>query len=282
MNPPTTTEPELAEAIEGEALLLDSFGLSKVFAGREQFAWVSLSRPDTDKKTSFIAAKGFETSELQPALTGPIFGYLISRVTDTGDATARVFELREPWKGRWQVASEDRWETSTDPVSRDEGLWPRDEDEPWKVGDHIDNLFRMAAGEDFEDGMSSRFSRELIEAVVEFGCRAMQEISYLVLYNQVNQEVASEALRWLGRLFDSRTYGWRLWLLEKSLRSSSPLIRDGAVLGLASIGDPSAVTCFREAIAVEQYEELREDMQRALGELEAARLATVVEKDQEV
>lgn len=280
MNLEATTERELTETSEGKALLLDSFGLSKEFARKGQYAWVRLGRADTDAQT--MAAQGFETDQLQPALTGPIFGYLTWGATDTGDATARALDLGEPEKERYQVALEDLGEASTAPIcSKGEGLWPRNEEQLKRVEDRIDSVFRMALGEDFEDGMSSRFSRELLEAVGEFGDPAMQEISYLILYNRTNQEVASETLRWLGRVSDIRTYGWRLWLLEKSLLSSSPVVRDGAVLGLASLGDPSAVTYLREAIAVEECKELREDMQQALRELEAAGSAAIAQKDQE-
>lgn len=271
MNPAATTERELAESSEGKALLLDSFGVSKESV------------------------------------------HVISRLTDTGEATARPLELGEPAQEPCQVASEDVWESSTAPISsRKRGFWPRNEieilaikarvvvagvdtflkyaeavgltaaDEPTRVEERIDRIFRTAVDEDFEDGMSSRFSRELLEAVEQFGDPAMQEISYLILYNRMNQEVASEALRWLGRLSDRRTYGWRLWLLEKSLSSSSPVVRDGAVLGLASMGDPSSMTYLSGAIAEEECKELREDMQQALRELEAASSAAIAQKNQEV
>lgn len=283
MSPAATTERELTETIEGKTLLVDSFGVSRGFATKERYAWVTRSRADTDKKTSPVAAKSFETGQLRPALTGPIFRFLMSRATDTESSTASAVDLGERAQQHCYVALEDVSEASTAPVCwRGTVLRPRNEGEVKGVEARIDSIFRMAAGDSFEDGMSSRFSRELLGAMGEYGVRAMQEIAYLILYSRTNQEVASEALRWLGRASERRTYGWRLWLLERSLSSSSPVVRDGAVLGLASMGDPSAVPYLREAIAVEACEDLREDMRRALEELEAARSAAVAQEDQKV
>ena len=98
----------------------------------------------------------------------------------------------------------------------------------------------------------------------------MGEIGYLITYGRVDDEVASEALRWLARIDDPATYGWRLWLLEKNLSSKSPMVRDGAGLGLECMGDRHAIQYIGKAIEREPITELRHDLQGALEELEAS------------
>lgn len=134
----------------------------------------------------------------------------------------------------------------------------------------IDHLFESAEEQYFEDGMESDFSRELVSLIKKYGNLAMSEIAYLITYGRVDNEVASEALRWLGHIDDPSTYGWRLWILEKSLRSDSPIVRDGAGLGLACMGDAHAIQYIRKAIEQETIIELRDDLQGALEELEAS------------
>lgn len=133
----------------------------------------------------------------------------------------------------------------------------------------IDHLFESAEEQYFEDGMESDFSRELVSLIKKHGNLAMSEIAYLINYGRVDNEVASEALRWLGRIDDPSTYGFRLWILEKSLSSKSPTVRDSAGLGLACMGDAHAIQYVRKAIEQETITELRYDLQGSLEELEA-------------
>lgn len=142
------------------------------------------------------------------------------------------------------------------------------------VEDTIDRLFESARELYFEDGMETDFSRELVSLVKKYGNLAMGEISYLITCGRVAEEVASEALRWLARIDDASTYGWRLWILEKSLSSKSPVVRDGAALGLVSMGDVHAIQHIRKAIDQETITELLYDLQGALKELEVSLDAT--------
>jgi len=143
----------------------------------------------------------------------------------------------------------------------------------------IDRLFESAGELYFEDGMETSFSRELVSLVKKYGNFAMGEIVYLITYGKVDDEVASEALRWLARIDDPLTYGWRLWLLEKSLSSNSPIVRDGAALGLVSMCDTHAIEYIRKAIEQETVTDLRYDLQGALEELEASLDATPAKGD---
>jgi hypothetical protein len=141
-------------------------------------------------------------------------------------------------------------------------------------------LFAAAKDEYFEDGMESEFSRGLIRLIGEYGEKAVIELAFLILHDQVNAEIAAEALRWLGHMEgpggpaptqsrqDMRSYQRRLWLLERSLFTTSARLRDGAALGLASLDDPHAIRHLRKAIAQEPYPELRSDMVQVLAQLE--------------
>ncbi len=138
------------------------------------------------------------------------------------------------------------------------------------VENTIDRLFESARELYFEDGMGTYFSRELVSLIKKYGNLAMAEISYLITYGRIDEEVASEALRWSARIDDASTYGWRLWVLEKGLSSKSPVVRDGAALGLVSMGDAHALQYMRKAIEQETITELRYDLQEALKELEVS------------
>ena len=72
----------------------------------------------------------------------------------------------------------------------------------------------------------------------------------------------------LVRMEHKQTLNKRLWLLQRCLFCSSPSVRDGALLGLASMDDTSAIYSLRKAIERESYVELKEDMMKVLKQLE--------------
>jgi len=130
-------------------------------------------------------------------------------------------------------------------------------------------LLGSAAGQFFEDGMETDLSRGLVSMIQEFGGVAVVEVAHLILREDASPDVASEALRWIGRLQHRSTYDQRLWLLCESLKCASPKVRDGAVLGLASMDDAAAIPHIRSAIGREDCRLLAEDMQQALRQLES-------------
>ena len=142
------------------------------------------------------------------------------------------------------------------------------EERPSEVAQELDFLCRKARNEHFEDGMDSQFSRNLVRMIKKSGPIVVEELAVLILSGQINQEVASEALRWIGYMEHQSSYKLRRWLLEKCLFSSSSWIRDGALLGLSFLDDPHAVSYLRKAIEREKIEELKKDMQQALEQLE--------------
>ncbi len=150
------------------------------------------------------------------------------------------------------------------------------------VEENIQQLFHIAKDEIFEDGMESEFSRDLIYYISRFGDDAMEAITRIIVSMSINAEIVSECLRWLGRIEHPETCNSRLWLLEHSLNSLSARIRDGALLGLASLDDPMTIPYLRQAIKHEPVEELKEDMKQVLAQLEETLHAVHSEKNTEV
>ena len=136
------------------------------------------------------------------------------------------------------------------------------------LGEISKALFREAQSITFEDGMETEFSRKLVRLVRQYGKTAMEVITTLIVNDNVDAEVAAEALRWLGRMDHLPSYHDRLWLLEKSSFSTSVLVRDGAALGLASLDDPHAIPYLQRAIEQEKYASLRKDLEQVRDQLE--------------
>jgi len=139
---------------------------------------------------------------------------------------------------------------------------------PELIDQAFEVIFGRAMDETFEDGKESEFSSQLGRLVGRFGNFAIEAIEDLICNRKVNAEVAAEALRWLGRMKDRQTHASRFRLLKESLSSPIPMVRDGAVLGLTSMGDRGAISSVKRAIQVEKCGELREDMKQLLDYLE--------------
>jgi hypothetical protein len=66
---------------------------------------------------------------------------------------------------------------------------------------------------------------------------------------------------------DSTTLSRRWQILKDSLRSHSPIIRDGAILGFATLDDPRAASLLGEARNAEQVHELQGLIDQVLRQL---------------
>ena len=150
-----------------------------------------------------------------------------------------------------------------------------------ELDSELKDLFALSRGENFEDDIESAFSRNLVALIEKHENIAIDLISDLIASGNVDLEVASEALRWVGHIENSATYQARLQLLERSLFSLSARIRDGAILGLASMDDPASIRYVKEAIRRETIGELRQSIQQLLEQLidtqlESSPLATMI------
>ena len=138
-----------------------------------------------------------------------------------------------------------------------------------ELSEEIYSLFKASDEQNFEDGMETEFSQKLIFLIKEYADEAIEIITGIIIYERVNAEVATEALRWLGNIDHAPSYRFRLWLLERSLSCSKARIRDGAILGLSSLNDPHAISYLKLAIEQEKCTELRKDMEQVLAQLES-------------
>jgi hypothetical protein len=130
------------------------------------------------------------------------------------------------------------------------------------------SLFVAARSTDFEDGIHTEFSRSLVRLVELLGNSAVEVVASVILKEKVNPTVAAEALKWIGHIDQPKSYAFRLWLLEKSLRSSFPIVRDAALLGVASLDDHHSIPAVNDAISHETCPELREDLSQVLRQLD--------------
>lgn len=143
--------------------------------------------------------------------------------------------------------------------------------EPRKdIGKAIENLFNLGRNELFEDGMESHFSNELIWLVKRHSELAILEVARLIVSEKADPRVASEALKWLGRIKHVDSASFRLWLLLRGLTSSSPLVREGAGLGLSFMNEPMAIPFLSQAVERERISELQDDLRLVLEQLQHA------------
>jgi hypothetical protein len=122
--------------------------------------------------------------------------------------------------------------------------------------------------EEIEDGMTASLGEKISNLIRFHGSKAIKRLRELISSNELSPSLASHTLRWLGRIKDPASFDSRLELLCESLQSKSPIIRDGASLGLAALGSPKAISFLQDAIDQEKLPGLRTDMEQVLRELQ--------------
>jgi hypothetical protein len=133
----------------------------------------------------------------------------------------------------------------------------------------VEKLFERGASEFFQDGMYSNFSRSLLTILTQHGRAAFRAITEYVFSGSGNADVVSEALRWLADFDDPATLPQRWAILQRTLRDRSPRIRDGAILGFASLDDPRARSLLLETQESEPIPELRRLIGQVIDQLNA-------------
>lgn len=139
------------------------------------------------------------------------------------------------------------------------------------LADMLHKLFRSANDEVFEDGMDSHFSNSLNRIIRTHGIAVVSALERIMCMDDVNPEVAAEALTWVGRMDDKQTHRARLSLLERALESPNVCIRDGASIGIGAMDDPAAIGSLRKAIDRERCGLLRQNLKSTLEQLKDAR-----------
>jgi hypothetical protein len=135
------------------------------------------------------------------------------------------------------------------------------------LASEIEGLFAAAAGEEFKDGFDSALSLKLQRLIVQFDDTTLAIVSDLILGNRVEPEVAAEALRCIGAMENGATHPARRALLEQSLACPSHITRDGAVVGLSHLRDPSTIPSLEAAATKEEYRLLQANMVQLLQQL---------------
>ena len=133
----------------------------------------------------------------------------------------------------------------------------------------IRELFEQGASEFFQDGVHSAFSRTLLVTLAQHGRAAFRAVAEYLFSGDANPDVVSEALRWLADLNDPSTFLDRWSLLQCTLNDRSPRVRDGAILGFATLDDPRALPILLGARDIEQIVELRRLIDKVIEQLNA-------------
>lgn len=122
--------------------------------------------------------------------------------------------------------------------------------------------------DELEDGMTLLLGERIFNVIETYGTPAIDALAGIIESQKVPVEALSHALRWVGRMRHPKSLHRRLWILRRSLLSSSPVVRDGAALGLAALGSPHAIPSLRAAIEREKLPALRADIERVLKQME--------------
>lgn len=139
------------------------------------------------------------------------------------------------------------------------------------ITEKVEDIFRAIAEEVLEGKIEEAFAKSLLEYIGQYQGIAVNEIQHLILKEKVSSESAEATLRILGDIDHQPTYHYRRWLLEKALIcSSSPIVRDGANVGLSYMDDPHAIPFLKAAIKNEKLLLLRKVTEQTLVQLENA------------
>lgn len=137
------------------------------------------------------------------------------------------------------------------------------------ITEKVKNIFMTIAEEPLENEIEDEFAKSLSELIGKYEGNAVNEIQHFILKEEITPELAEATLRILGDLEHTLTHNYRRWLLEKALiEGSSPIVRDGANVGLAYMDDPHAIPFFKNAIQKERNFLLRKVMNKTLFQLE--------------
>lgn len=131
----------------------------------------------------------------------------------------------------------------------------------------VQDLFEQGAMEVFYDGMESNFSRKLLILLGSRGLDALTAIADYLYLDQGNPEVVSEALRRVADFGGPETLSKRWSILRYGLKNRAPAVRDGAILGFASLDDPSAQAVLLNAGNSEQIRELKQLIEQVVARL---------------
>ncbi|MCC6445366.1 MAG: HEAT repeat domain-containing protein [Armatimonadetes bacterium] len=88
------------------------------------------------------------------------------------------------------------------------------------------------------------------------------------IFSEIDREVASEVLFWVGEADDEDTYRKRRQLLLKHMSNRSPAIRNSAILALANMDGAKAIPDLKEALQREKIAWVKEKIAQVVEQLE--------------
>ena len=129
-------------------------------------------------------------------------------------------------------------------------------------------MFRAAREIVHEDGMDNPFSLGLKHLVAMQGKGGVAAIADELQRQDRHPHLVAETLHILGEIEDPQTHFERLSILAEALSDPSAIVRDGTLLGLASLDSPSALPYVKAALQRERSVDLRASLEQVVEQLE--------------
>ena len=121
--------------------------------------------------------------------------------------------------------------------------------------------------EGFEDGMEGRTSQVLNLFVSKHSIAGMQQLIARLNSQYMNQAVAADVVRVLGKIEHRRSHDDRRYMAECLLYSELALARDAGAVALSDLADQRSIAALQRAIEAEPILRLKADMQASVEEL---------------
>ncbi len=131
----------------------------------------------------------------------------------------------------------------------------------------LKNVFALAAGEDFEDGVETEFSRQVEGFVKQYDIAGVKLIGDALARGLFPEQYLAEALLWIGDMEHEATRNERRELLESALDSESVFIFDASVSALSYLGDPSCIPLLEKKLEEESFQPIRVNIENTLSYL---------------
>lgn len=133
----------------------------------------------------------------------------------------------------------------------------------------VQNVLLKIPNEVDDDYNLAPVASEIQRLLEQHGNRALSPIRSTITEGTLSVDATAEILRLIGGIVDSGTHNARRKFLEEMLFCPrSPVLRDAANLGLASMDDPKAIKSFRKAISSEKSLLLGKLLRQTLKQLE--------------
>lgn len=139
---------------------------------------------------------------------------------------------------------------------------------PKLIRNAVNDVLDRGRHESLEYGVESQLEQDLAALLHRFGSSAMEVIKQLITQARFDDTLIAATLYSLGRIDHSTSLSDRLRLLEWGLFSGSLNIRKGAVLGLANLDNPTAISSLQAALEHEGVVWLRRYFHQVIDQLQ--------------